>query len=61
MWNWKPGKGRLGPPRKKFETLHDGDIILRTKGEERAGGTLYQVETQYPGRLKKWLEARPEE
>lgn len=61
VWNWKPGKGRLGPPRKKFETLRDGDIILRTVGEERAGGVLFQVETRYPGGLKKWLQASPNE
>lgn len=40
--------GRPGP-RRVFETLVDGDIILRTDGFPYRGGMLYQVECDPPG------------
>lgn len=52
VWNSKSGKGRLGPPQRKFETLKDGDIVLRTKGEVRDGGVVYEVQTTHPGELE---------
>ncbi len=42
--------GRQGP-RKVFETLVDGDIILRTDGRPFGGGVLYQAEFESPGRF----------
>ena len=51
VWNDAKGKGRLGPPQRKLETLRDGDIILRTEGKRIQGGILYEVETDYPGRF----------
>ena len=44
--------GRLGGrpgPRAIFETLVDGDIILRTDGKPYGNGILYQVEFESPG------------
>ncbi len=35
--------GRPGP-RRVFETVVDGDIVLRTDGRAYRGGVLYQVE-----------------
>ena len=34
-----------------FETLVDGDIILRTGGRPYRGGLLYQVDFESPGRF----------
>ena len=34
-----------------FETVVDGDIILRTDGGAYSGGILYQVEFESPGRF----------
>lgn len=51
VWNSPKGKARLGPPMKKFETLEDGDIVLKTKGELKAGGVLYRIDTSRPGLL----------
>lgn len=42
--------GRPGP-RAVFETLVDGDIILRTDGGEYGGGILCEVEFETPGRF----------
>jgi competence protein ComEC len=40
----------LGPGRKRrvFETLVDGDIVVRTDGEPYLGGILYEVELEDP-------------
>ncbi len=43
--------GGHGKPRRVFETLVDGDIILRTDGNKYDGGILYQVEFESPGRF----------
>ena len=40
-----------------FETVVDGDIILRTDGTPYLGGLLYQVEFESPGRFAEELEA----
>lgn len=58
--------GRLGVrlprghpgPRRVFETLVDGDIILRTDGRPYRGGLLYQVDFESPGRFAKDLGAK---
>ncbi len=42
--------GRPGP-RGVFETLVDGDIILRTDGRPHRRGLLYQVDFESPGRF----------
>ena len=47
--------GRPGP-RSVFETLVDGDIILRTDGGEYRGGILYEVGFETPGRFAGALE-----
>ena len=49
--------GRPGPDRRIYETVVDGDIILRTDGGEYRGGVLYQVECERPGRFAVDLEA----
>src|SRR6266508_1134929 len=46
-----------GPQRRIFETLIDGDIILRTDGEAFGGGVLYQVELVAPGLFEAALGA----
>lgn len=43
--------GGLGKPRRVFETLVNGDIILRTDGGKLGDGILYQVEFESPGRF----------
>ena len=47
------GRPLRGPrtPRRVFETLVDGDIILRTDGKPYRGGLLYQVDFESPGRF----------
>ncbi len=42
--------GRPGP-RRVFETVVDGDIILRTDGRPYGGGVLYEAEFDSPGRF----------
>ena len=37
--------------REVFETLVRGDIILRTDGRRHAGGVLYEVTFETPGRF----------
>jgi beta-lactamase superfamily II metal-dependent hydrolase len=46
-----------GPQRRIFETVIDGDIILRTDGEAFGGGVLYQVELAAPGLFEAALGA----
>ena len=46
--------GRPGP-RAVYETLVDGDIILRTDGQEYRGGVLYDVTLEPPGRFAQEL------
>lgn len=46
--------GRPGP-RRVFETVVDGDVILRTDGRPYGGGVLYQVEFESPGRFAEEL------
>jgi len=56
--------GRLGGrpgPRAIFETLVDGDIILRTDGAEYRGGVLYEVAFETPGRFAEALGAEVKE
>lgn len=43
--------GGLGQPRRVFETLVDGDIVLRTDGLSYGDGILYEVEFESPGRF----------
>ena len=52
----RPLQGRPGP-RRVFETLVDGDIVLRTDGNPYRGGILYQVEFEPPGRFVDGLGA----
>lgn len=52
----RPLKGRPGP-RRIFETLVDGDIVVRTDGNPYGGGILYQVEFESPGRFVEGLGA----
>lgn len=49
----------LGPGQKRrvFETLVDGDIVIRTDGEPYLGGILYQVEREDPPRFATELDA----
>ncbi|MBI3416468.1 MAG: MBL fold metallo-hydrolase [Verrucomicrobia bacterium] len=46
-----------GAQRRVFETVIDGDIILRTDGEAFGGGVLYQVELVAPGLFEAALGA----
>lgn len=46
-----------GPKRRIYETVIDGDIILRTDGEAYSGGVLYQVEVVAPGLFEAALGA----
>ena len=46
--------GRPGP-RAIFETVVDGDIILRTDGMSYGGGILYEAEFESPGRFAESL------
>ncbi|MCI0427674.1 MAG: hypothetical protein L0Z46_06630 [Nitrospiraceae bacterium] len=46
-----------GPKRRIYETVIDGDIILRTDGEAYGGGVLYQVELVAPGLFEAALGA----
>jgi len=43
--------GGLGQPRRVFETLVDGDIVVRTDGRGYGDGMLYEVEFDPPGRF----------
>jgi competence protein ComEC len=45
------------PQRRIFETVIDGDIILRTDGGAYGGGVLYQVELVAPGLFESALGA----
>ena len=49
--------GNNGPKRRIYETVIDGDIILRTDGEAYGGGVLYQVELAAPGLFEAALGA----
>ena len=53
------GRAVRGRPRRRrvFETLVDGDIILRTDGQPFGGGVLYQVEFESPGAFSQALGA----
>lgn len=46
-----------GPQRRIFETVIDGDIVLRTDGVGFGGGLLYQVELVAPGLFEAALGA----
>jgi competence protein ComEC len=50
----------LGPGNKRlvFETLVDGDIVVRTDGQPYNGGVLYQVEFDSPGEFAGTLNAQ---
>ena len=52
----RPLQGRPGP-RRVFETLVDGDIVLQTDGNPYRGGLLYQAEFESPGRFVEGLGA----
>ena len=52
----RPLRGRPGP-RRIFETLVDGDIVVRTDGNPYGGGILYQVDVEPPGRFVDGLGA----
>ncbi|MCH8991129.1 MAG: MBL fold metallo-hydrolase [Acidobacteria bacterium] len=41
--------GGLGQPRRVFETVVDGDIIVRTDGNTFGDGVLYQIDFDTPG------------
>ena len=49
----------LGPGKKRrvFETLSDGDIIVRTDGNPYLGGVLYRVDFVMPGEFAQELGA----
>jgi competence protein ComEC len=44
-------EGVLGPGEKRrvFETVVDGDLVVRTDGNPYEGGVLYEVELESPG------------
>ena len=46
-----------GAQRRIYETVIDGDIVLRTDGQAFAGGVLYQVELVAPGLFEEALGA----
>lgn len=46
------------PRRRVFETLLEGDIIVKTDGQAYGGGVLYQVEFETPGRFANTLKAK---
>lgn len=46
-----------GQKRRVFETLVDGDIIIRTDGQPYRGGALYQIELTSPGDFATELHA----
>ena len=50
--------GGHGRPRRVFETLVDGDIIMRTDGSKYGDGVLYELEFESPGRFAAELGAR---
>lgn len=49
----------LGPAQRRrvFETVVNGDIIVRTDGQPYNGGSLYQIEFTSPGRFADQLHA----